>query len=77
MPEQLQRPPSPTYAYVDIPELSETLADSVHSLFFDGQTLRITFAVNRMDFSISKSEHWQTLSSLPTCVDGGGNSRIG
>jgi hypothetical protein len=49
MAQQPQRPPGPTYAYVDLPELSETLADSVHSLLFDGQTLRITFAVNRMD----------------------------
>ena len=51
MAQQPQRPPGPTYAYVDLPELSETLADSVHSLLFDGQTLRITFAVNRMDSS--------------------------
>ena len=45
MAQQPQRPPGPTCAYVDLPELSETLADSVHSLLFDGQTLRITFAV--------------------------------
>lgn len=49
MAQQPGSPPGPTYAYVDLPELSETLADSVHSLLFDGQTLRITFAVNRMD----------------------------
>ena len=49
MAQQPQRPSGPTYTYVDLPELSETLADTVHSLLFDGQTLRITFAVSRMD----------------------------
>lgn len=49
MAQQPQRPPGPTYTYIDLPEISETFADSVASLIFDGQTLRITFAVNRID----------------------------
>jgi hypothetical protein len=49
MAQQPQRPSGPTHTYVHLPELSETLADSVHSLLFDGQTLRITFAISRMD----------------------------
>jgi hypothetical protein len=48
MSQEPQRP-GPTYAYVDLPEISETFADSLHGMFFDGQTLRLTFAVSRMD----------------------------
>jgi hypothetical protein len=32
---------------IDLPELSETFADSIDSVFFDGQTLRINFGVTR------------------------------
>jgi hypothetical protein len=46
-----QQSPGPIYTYVDLPELSETYADSVHSTMFDGQSLKITFAVNRMELS--------------------------
>lgn len=35
--------------YVDLPELSETFADSVNSVSFDGQTMRIEFGVTRFD----------------------------
>jgi hypothetical protein len=35
--------------YVDQPEIAETFADSVSGLVFDGQTLRIEFAVTRLD----------------------------
>ena len=38
-----------TIRFVDRPELSETFADSINSVFFDGQSLRIEFGVNRMD----------------------------
>lgn len=44
-----QRPSSPTFTYVDLPEPSETFADSIHSMLFDSQTLRITFTVSRID----------------------------
>jgi hypothetical protein len=33
--------------HVDTPDLSETFADSVHSMVWDGQTLRIEFCVTR------------------------------
>ncbi len=35
--------------YVDRPDCEETFADSVNSVFFDGQTMRIEFGVTRMD----------------------------
>lgn len=38
-----------TFRYVDQPETAETFADSITGLFFDGQTLRIEFAVTRVD----------------------------
>jgi hypothetical protein len=38
-----------TVRYVDRPDCGETFADSVNSVFFDGQTLRIEFGVTRMD----------------------------
>src|SRR5436190_18616083 len=42
-----QQPAS--FRYVDRPELEETFADSITGLFFDGQSLRIEFAVSRVD----------------------------
>jgi hypothetical protein len=39
--------------YVDLPELPETFADSVNSVSFDGQTLRVEFGVTRFDQSSS------------------------
>jgi hypothetical protein len=38
-----------TVRYVDRPECGETFADSVNSVFFDGQTMRIEFGITRMD----------------------------
>ncbi len=38
-----------TLRYIDQPELSETFADSIGNLSFDGQSLRIEFTVTRMD----------------------------
>ncbi len=38
-----------TFRYVDRPELGETFADSITGMFFDGQSLRIEFAVSRVD----------------------------
>jgi hypothetical protein len=49
MADQPQKPAGATFTFVDLPELPETFADTVHGLFFDGQTLRITFAANRME----------------------------
>ncbi len=42
------RPPA-TIRYVDRPELTETFADAISGLVFDGQSLRIEFAVTRLD----------------------------
>jgi hypothetical protein len=48
-----QRTPEPrqaaTIRYVDRPDVTETFADSISGLVFDGQTLRIEFAVTRLD----------------------------
>ena len=38
-----------TLRYVDRLDIAETFADSIASLVFDGQTLRIEFAVTRVD----------------------------
>ncbi len=43
-----QRQPA-TIRYVDRPDIPETFADSVSGLIFDGQSLRIEFAVTRLD----------------------------
>ena len=39
----------PTIRYIDRPDIPETFADSVSGLVFDGQTLRLEFAVTRLD----------------------------
>ena len=38
-----------TVRYVDNLDCAETFADSVNSVFFDGQTMRIEFGITRMD----------------------------
>jgi len=38
-----------TIRYLDRPEVAETFADSVSGVVFDGQTLRLEFAVTRLD----------------------------
>jgi hypothetical protein len=37
------------YQYLDRPEVTETFADFVQRIQFDGQTLRIEFCVSRLD----------------------------
>lgn len=57
MPEQPETKPAPkpttaqkpAIRYVDRPDCAETFADAVHSVVFDGQTLRIEFGITRMD----------------------------
>lgn len=44
---QTQQPPQ--FTYVDRPEVAETFADFVQRIQFDGQTLRLEFAVSRLD----------------------------
>ena len=41
--------PAVTIRYLDRPDCLETFADSISGLSFDGQTLRLEFAVTRMD----------------------------
>jgi hypothetical protein len=41
--------PKATVRYVDKPDCAETFADSINSVFFDGQTMRIEFGITRMD----------------------------
>jgi hypothetical protein len=38
-----------TVRYEDRPDCAETFADSIQSVLFDGQTLRIEFAITRFD----------------------------
>ena len=38
-----------TIRYLDRPEIAETFADAVSGVVFDGQTLRLEFAVTRLD----------------------------
>jgi hypothetical protein len=45
---QTERQPA-TIRYIDRPDVAETFADSVSGVVFDGQTLRIEFAVTRLD----------------------------
>ena len=51
MQAQVPAPPSgpPKLTYVDRPEIGETFVDSIARVTFDGATLRLEFAVNRMD----------------------------
>ena len=44
-----QRGQAASIRYVDRPEIAETFADSISGVTFDGQTLRIEFAVTRLD----------------------------
>ena len=41
--------PGPVIRYLDRPDCLETFADSISGLTFDGQTLRLEFAVTRTD----------------------------
>jgi len=45
---QTERQPI-TLRYMDRAEVAETFADSISGLIYDGQTLRIEFAVTRID----------------------------
>ena len=48
-PQNSQNKQSASIRYVDQPECRETFADSIVSVFFDGQTMRIEFGITRMD----------------------------
>jgi hypothetical protein len=42
--------------YVELPDLSETFADSLHTVVWDGQTLRVEFCVTRYPEAASGGE---------------------
>ena len=41
--------PQVQFEYIDRPEISETFADFVNRIQFDGQTLRIEFCISRLE----------------------------
>jgi len=43
------------FEYVDVPAFPETFADSIHSIFFDGQSLRVNFSVTRLSEAAANS----------------------
>ena len=45
----MQKKPEFQTSFIDRPEISETFADSIRSLSFDGQTMRIHFCTTRLD----------------------------
>ena len=52
MPNQPTAPPLPAQqqlTYADRPEISETFADSLAKVMFDGFNVRMEFVVNRLD----------------------------
>jgi hypothetical protein len=51
--------------YIDLPELSETFADSFQLILFDGQSARVEFCVTRMDEP--KPPNPPTARKYPVC----------
>ena len=49
LPLQATQGQAPTIRNFDRPDVAETFADSITSLVFDGQSLRIEFGVTRLD----------------------------
>jgi hypothetical protein len=58
--------PQMQFQYVDRPEVSETFADFVQRIQFDGQTLRIELCVSRLDDQRSSSTP-ATGKRFPAC----------
>ncbi|UQR65126.1 hypothetical protein LRP30_07725 [Bradyrhizobium sp. C-145] len=61
----LAEQPPLTIQSVDVPDLQETFADSIGFVFFDGQTLRINFAVTR--FGQAQQSGAVVAQRLPAC----------
>lgn len=57
--------PEKNIRYVDLPELSETFADSTRLILFDGQSARIEFCITRMDEPKPPKE--PTAKRYPVC----------
>jgi hypothetical protein len=53
MMNQAQSTQPPQFQYVDRPEVTETFADFVQRIQFDGQTLRLELCVSRLAASFS------------------------
>ena len=49
MAKEPQQQPQVQWQYVDRPEVTETFADFVQRIQFDGQTLRLEFCVSRLE----------------------------
>jgi hypothetical protein len=45
----MAQPTTPKIEYVDVPGISETYADTVRGMMFDGQSVRLELCVTRMD----------------------------
>jgi hypothetical protein len=58
-------PQRPQFRYQDMPELSETFADSIGGWSFDGSTLRMEFLVSRLD--VLKPGDAATGRAVPVC----------
>jgi hypothetical protein len=60
-----QNPPVVKLTYVDAPQVLETFADSIESVHFDGQTLRIELCVTRLDPVTSQDQ--MSARRYPVC----------
>jgi hypothetical protein len=47
---------SPKIEYIDVPSISETYADTVRGMMFDGQSIRLELCVTRMAEPMKGSE---------------------
>lgn len=61
----MAKPIIPKINFVDRPEVSETFADSVRGIIFDGQTMRIELCATRMDQPQPENE--PTARQYPVC----------
>lgn len=62
---KLTAPQNLAVRYVDRPDCLETFSDSISSLFFDGQSLHVEFAVTRPDVSAAGAP--TTALRYPVC----------
>jgi len=61
----MTKPLIPQIHYFDRPEISETFADSIRGVLFDGQTMRMEFCATRMDPVQPQKE--PTARQYPVC----------
>lgn len=61
----MTKPIIPQIHFIDRPEVSETFADSIHGVIFDGQTMRIELCATRMDPPQPQKE--PTARQYPVC----------